>query len=480
MKKFSIFLIAALCLGLASCEDKWTEATPQTNPQEPIMSADGVTLADALTDALSLNEYKEAQNSIPVLTVSEVKDLPEGSDLKFVMQLSKSENFATSQKVDVAFDGKTATVTSDDWETAHLAELGRSPKAKDTYIRFEVYVVKGSSEARLGDPDKYFAAKKLSVTPYPSTLIIEEAYYLLSPNEDLIVAEAIKFNHTGDIYDNPIFTIKVDISKEQAATGWWWKIVPESTYKTGNWVNAPYSQYGVAENGSEEMAGKLLAKTADFEPGAGCLKTGGQLLLTINIEAGTYEFTSAVDFLYTPGNSNDWNQGASQMLRTTNYAEYEGYAHLNGSFKFTNAPDWDHLNYGSTGDAGKLTTDPSAGNIEAATDGLYYCTVNTSALTYSIAAITTFGLIGDATEGGWDASTALQPSADFLIWTGTAKLKGSGEFKFRANNGWDINVGGSLSDLTQGGSNIATPGEGTYSVTLDFSKLPYTATLVKQ
>jgi hypothetical protein len=54
------------------------------------------------------------------------------------------------------------------------------------------------------------------------------------------------------------------------------------------------------------------------------------------------------------------------------------------------------------------------------------------------------------------------------------------EWKFRANNGWDINLGGNLAGLTEGGDNIKCAEDGTYTVTLDLSSYPYTATVVKQ
>ncbi|MDE5651322.1 MAG: hypothetical protein K2I35_10075 [Duncaniella sp.] len=56
----------------------------------------------------------------------------------------------------------------------------------------------------------------------------------------------------------------------------------------------------------------------------------------------------------------------------------------------------------------------------------------------------------------------------------------NGQFKFRANDGWDINLGGSISDLQQNGENISFTDEGTYVVTLDLSAIPYTATFTKQ
>ena len=62
-------------------------------------------------------------------------------------------------------------------------------------------------------------------------------------------------------------------------------------------------------------------------------------------------------------------------------------------------------------------------------------------------------------------------SDDNLIWKGTIEFKG-GEFKFRCNDDWDVNLGGDMQNLTPGGANIASPGEGTYEVTLNLSQAP--------
>jgi hypothetical protein len=43
----------------------------------------------------------------------------------------------------------------------------------------------------------------------------------------------------------------------------------------------------------------------------------------------------------------------------------------------------------------------------------------------------------------------------------------AGEWKFRANDGWDYNFGGSLTALTVGGDNIAVAEAGNYTITLD-------------
>ena len=66
-------------------------------------------------------------------------------------------------------------------------------------------------------------------------------------------------------------------------------------------------------------------------------------------------------------------------------------------------------------------------------------------------------------------------------WTVTTTLAGGKAFKFRANNGWDINLGGNLNNLTYGGDNIPVASDGTYLITLKLGNASaYTCTVVKQ
>lgn len=184
--------------------------------------------------------------------------------------------------------------------------------------------------------------------------------------------------------------------------------------------------------------------------------------------------------LYTPGDANGWNQGASLRLITDNFVNYYGYAVLGpGGFKFSTQDNWDGINYGAGAADGELDTAGDAGNLSVPTLGLYWCDVNISALTYTATYIQTIGVVGDATPGGWDASTALTPSADFTVWSGDVTLT-DGEFKFRANDGWDVNLGGTYDNLVQGGANLPSPGAGTYTVTLNLGTIPYSCTLVSK
>lgn len=83
----------------------------------------------------------------------------------------------------------------------------------------------------------------------------------------------------------------------------------------------------------------------------------------------------------------------------------------------------------------------------------------------------TVGLIGTATPKGWDASTPLQLAAanDPHQWTLTLELK-QGEAKFRANDSWDVNWGGSAfpaGTADRNGPNLQVPTTSYYTVTFN-------------
>ena len=49
----------------------------------------------------------------------------------------------------------------------------------------------------------------------------------------------------------------------------------------------------------------------------------------------------------------------------------------------------------------------------------------------------------------------------------------AGEYKFRANDGWDVNLGGDINALVSGGANIMIEEAGTYSFELLLDATPY-------
>ncbi|HBI58323.1 MAG: hypothetical protein OSJ46_07150 [Duncaniella sp.] len=487
MKK-SIFygLSLVLSLGIVAC-DNYEEPNPkpQTNPQESVFESASIELNQASGDqAINLNEVNENNGKVQLAQLGELAEFPEGYDLMLVAELSDNEAFSNVAEVATTIDNNIVYANPDALDAGfHTALNSIAPVNRTVYIRYKGYATQGNTKIRLGGPDVYFCPMNVVMRPFDPDFVIEDKYYLIGTCSDgSINSKAIEMTNSGiSPYDDPVFSVVVDITAAEAEAGYEWAVVPASTLAAGSGI-----VYGPEYDDNLYGASGNL-KAYETVGVFGVIEEENKHLISVNMrpdEGGLHAYTwiLAIPNLYTPGGANGWNQAASDLLYTSNYVDYEGFIHASGEFKFTSAPDWNHTNYGYASD-GKLSTDGGAGNIPVAADGLYYAKANISALTYSLSpAITTIGIIGDATENGWDASTPLAPSADFLTWTGTVTLKG-GEFKFRANDSWDVvNLGGNLEFLsTDGGApNIPSPGEGTYELTLNLGSYPYTATLTKK
>lgn len=490
MKKLSIFLLGALAFAATSCEDDPDFNAPiQSNPQGPVYSVEGVTAELPSETSFVLKDYADAGRNVPVANLL-VTDFPADKQLNVVGYLCKDESFTSAREVSCSVVDNTVYITPDDFENAYVACISKAPSAKDVYLRFAVY----ADDYRIGNEDSYLGAFKFNVTPYPSDLVLEQNYYLVGTVNGWDVATAVKFTHSGQsAYDDPIFTTVVEITPEQAEAGWWWKVIPQSTYETGGWVDAANSAFG-PENGAEDLEGMLIpSKMEDgayVDAGAGCLFEYGTYMLTLDMIEGTYKFQLAVPHLYVQGDAAGWSWDSPLVaeLQTSDYVNYYAFSRCSvGGYKFTSEKSWTAaFNLGK----GEATTVPDgwtlAGalvnggndNIMPDATGLYFHHVNLPALTFESCYITTLGLIGDCTPGGWDASTALTPSEDALVWEGDIEFKAAGKFKIRANDAWAVSLGGSFDNLDWNNApDMDTPGAGVKHVVLDLSAYPYTLTV---
>lgn len=481
-KAYLLGLLAFGAMGFTAC-DNYEEPNPQpqTNEQCPVLAADDVTVASSVTEGttVSLIELNDAGESLTLGRIA-LPAMPEGYAFAPVVEIS-GNGFSTSGTVPCsvvaaeveegqAFD---IVVNPDAFNAAYVGAVSKSPKAKTCEWRVKLPVNYGANSAGIvGGPDKYYGPYQLTVLPLPSDFVIEENYYLLGTANDWSVATAIKLDHTGDPYDNPVWTGVFELNGD-----WWWKIIPESTFVTGNWVDAKDGAFGVTENGDTALKGMLVGRTDTEDCGAGNLKETGTYLLTINMEEGTYEFTLALPNLWVVGNHQGWSPATAPIIGTNNYQLYGGFMHLDGEFKFTAQPDWDPLNWG--GADGKLEEHNSV-NCGPIAAGFYCVRANIVDLTWKTVEVTSLGLIGSATAAGWDGQVNLTPSDDMLVWEGDVDLT-EGEYKFRASDDWDANLGGDLSNLTVDGANIVVKAKdaGHYHVRLDLTQWPYQATLTK-
>jgi len=229
------------------------------------------------------------------------------------------------------------------------------------------------------------------------------------------------------------------------------------------------------------------ASTIEIRTGATIYGKDSVFSKSIKLNVNTFK-QLAPEKLWVPGAYQGWNPGAALTIPSVTTFTYEGYIYMNVSdyFKFTSAPDWDHINFGDAG-GGKLSTDGAAAGLKVDAPGVYKLNADIKALTYSATLINSIGIIGTATPHGWDSSTAMTYDVASNKWSIKLTLV-PGALKFRDNDSWDINYGPADANALSGKLVFNDPGAvtindaGTYTVTLDMSQSTskgYTYTIVK-
>lgn len=190
---------------------------------------------------------------------------------------------------------------------------------------------------------------------------------------------------------------------------------------------------------------------------------------TTSIELKVTLSVDFTEFIYLPGNHQGWNTSNAPALRSLNFdGLYTGFSYLDGDFKFNKSRDasWadGEYNYNDFSTYSPEITLGEGTNFNVATPAFYYIAANVATGELTVTA-TNWGIIGDATVGGWNTDTPLVYNATDATWTVTTDLI-AGKFKFRANNDWAINLGGDINNLTQNGSDIVVEEAGNYTITV--------------
>ncbi len=206
-------------------------------------------------------------------------------------------------------------------------------------------------------------------------------------------------------------------------------------------------------------------------------------LWKVRFEPGTgaYSFTSAVTYaskakeLYLLGSFNNYegSQYKFNLVSDNTWVLDEIQLKPSDKFKFSEGPFFMGKNWGDSdkdGKAEEFGASITFGELAASQgEAFYKITFNDRTLRYTIDFIRfpSIGIIGSATPGGWDAETALTDKGDGTFEV-TLDLV-DGEAKFRANNSWDSNWGGSdfpKGTGTQNGPNIPVTA-GRYKITFN-------------
>lgn len=206
--------------------------------------------------------------------------------------------------------------------------------------------------------------------------------------------------------------------------------------------------------------------------------TTGYYLIRANLSAMTYSLTLTTWGVIGDATPGGWSTQTDMTYNPTTLTFQLGlHMTSGGSFKFRGTSDWS-INYGSTAADGS-TLDAGGSNIAVTADGDYAITLDLSHPNQYTYSANTWGLIGDATPGGWSTDSPMTWDAVNKVFTATVDMV-AGSYKFRANGAWTVNLGGSLTALTQGGANISLATAGNYTITLDPWALKATITQNKK
>ena len=423
MKKIFLYSLAVLAsVILASCNgdyDDW--AQPQHNPQEEAITIPGFTATPVVQ---SIDCSNVTTDSVSIFTLSEAA-LPEGFTLDNARLeiIPQGEDNAIIKTVNASIEGKAAVA---DLSEVIVYYYGKRPIAHSFVAHVYLNAVK-NGDAVLIDAGKF----NLEMTP--KSPFIDSGYYLVG---DMFNAEGVDgwntvsekqaFKHSAkDVYDDPVFTITFETKEADQ----YWKIIPKKNIDAGTfWADGVV---GPKENGSISKEGDLT----NVGPGAGRIKEPGKYMLTLNMMDYSYTI-KPVPELYMKGDANGWD--GYDYLAGDDGVHFTGFMYLNqNGFKFTTAPDWSGTGYGEN-----FSTAPDAGNIVMTEpEGYYKVEVDLFEKTYKLTPITSIGIIGAATPGGWDAETPLTYNKTERCWeVQDIKLK-AGDCKFRANNAWAMQWG---------------------------------------
>ena len=333
-------------------------------------------------------------------------------------------------------------------------------------------------------------------------LSISDNYYLVGgPNDwkESAVNKMLKFNHSDkSVFDDPVFTITFPVDPNGGDT-WFAFGDDEACEAIGN---DTWNKLFGTTGDSKDLSGSFdfrynLDGDHSFCVPAGTCKF---IRFDVNMMEFTYTITplNFAEYIYVPGNAQKYNTAAPGMpewgwtpelapaLRSPNFdGVYEGFAYMDGDFKFTKERNWNaEYNYNDFSSYSPIFTVGDGSNINCTEPGYYKLVANVASGSLTATKLT-WGLVGPATAGGWDAPsyTVMNYNMAEDCWEITTQLNAD-KFKFTTNGSWDINLGGdSVDNLWEGGPDLVISEAGTYTIKLYPSRAQSDkmyATIVKQ
>lgn len=432
-------------MSMVSCTEDYTDwGTPQSNPQE---------------EAVSFG--KGSVTPVDVINLADVKT-EKVKVASIVAPTSSNASYTPTYKINIggrAFDiDAEGNMAKADLVNYIVDKFGKRPTERDIDATLDAWVSNGATAVKMATSETF------QVKAIPEAPVIEEGYYLVgdmftTDDVDGWTKEVAKaFNHSDkDVYEDPVFTVSFETTKADQ----YWKIIPKKNIDADDLWAA--GVVGPKVDGDDSMTGALTNGDAK----AGKIAKAGKYKLTINMMDYTYtiEEVNYDPFIYFIGSTDGW-KSSDQKLALVDEAKgvYTGYVYVadpNGAglqFKFQRvAGSWDNeINAGAFVSFGGAATNEN-GNIGVnAGEGVYYFDVNLGEGTIKATKVETMGIMGQF--NGWSSDAVMTWNAEEYCFEATKVGVTADGWKFRVNGGWDINLGGSLNNLTAGGDNITVAG----------------------
>lgn len=433
-------------MSMVSCTEDYTDwGTPQSNPQE---------------EAVSFG--KGSVTPVDVINLADVKT-EKVKVASIVAPTSSNASYTPTYKINIggrAFDiDAEGNMAKADLVNYIVDKFGKRPTERDIDATLDAWVSNGATAVKMATSETF------QVKAIPEAPVIEEGYYLVgdmftTDDVDGWTKEVAKaFNHSDkDVYEDPVFTVSFETTKADQ----YWKIIPKKNIDADDLWAA--GVVGPKVDGDDSMTGALTNGDAK----AGKIAKAGKYKLTINMMDYTYtiEEVNYDPFIYFIGSTDGW-KSSDQKLALVDEAKgvYTGYVYVadpNGAglqFKFQRvAGSWDNeINAGTFNTFSDAATTNENGNIGVnAGEGVYYFDVNLGEGTIKATKVETMGIMGQFND--WSGDAVMAWNAEEYCFEATNVGVTADGWKFRVNGGWDINLGGSLNNLTAGGDNITVAG----------------------
>ena len=432
-------------MAMVSCTEDYTDwGNPQTNPQEEAVAFGNGSVAPV--DVINLADVKTEKVKVASIVA------PTSSDAAYTPNYKI--NF-DGQSFDIDADGNMATAEL----TSYIVDkYGKRPTERDIDATLDAWVSNGATAVKMATSEKF------QIKAIPEAPVIEEGYYLVG---DMFTTDDVNgwtkevakaFNHSDkDVYEDPVFTVSFETTKADQ----YWKIIPKKNIDSGDiWAAGVV---GPKVDGDDSMTGTLTNGDAK----AGKIAKAGKYKLTINMMDYSYtiEEVKYDPFIYFIGATDGWTNAEQKLaLVDANTGTYTGFLYCadpnnwGNQFKFQRvAGSWDNEINSSTFNTFEGAATNENGNIGVnAGEGVYYFDVNLANGTIKATKVETMGLIGNFNS--WAGDAAMTWNAEEYCFEATNVGVTADGWKFRVNGGWDINLGGSLNNLTAGGDNIAVAG----------------------